>query len=80
MNLLIIVVSVILPLLPLILFPARTMGRGGMWTLVGAAMLIGLMMILFFGVQGMSDDATSIGADVPQLSDSDMQALAKVLQ
>ena len=48
-----------LPLIKIVLFPARAMGRGGNWTLIGAAMIVGLMMALWFGVQSFSDPAPS---------------------
>jgi hypothetical protein len=59
------------------LFPARTMQRGGGWTLVGAAMIVATMMALWFGVQSLTAapalPATGAAAqsDTQQLPDLD---------
>jgi hypothetical protein len=62
MDILLLVLTVGLPLLKFVLFPARAMGRGGSWTIVGAVMIVGLMMALWFGIQSLSDTATTLGA------------------
>jgi hypothetical protein len=83
MEILLIVLTVGLPLLKFVLFPARTMGRGGNWTIVGAVMIVGLMMALWFGLKSFTDvtgdpqaasaTAAAAGTGVPDLS-----ALAKL--
>ena len=82
MNAILIVISVSLPLLPLVLFPAKTIGRGGVWTIVGAAMIVGVMMLIFFGMQELTGDAGSddLTAASAQISDADVKALEKLLQ
>ncbi len=54
MEILALVLTIGLPLIKIIMFPARTMGRGGNWTLIGAAMIVGLMMALWFGMQTLT--------------------------
>lgn len=54
MEILALVLTIGLPLIKIVMFPARTMGRGGNWTLVGAAMIVGLMMALWFGMQSLT--------------------------
>jgi hypothetical protein len=65
------------------------MGRGGNWTLVGAAMIVGLMMALWFGMQSFSDVAggaaragtgKASAASSAGVSQSDIDALAKLFQ
>jgi hypothetical protein len=85
MEILLLALTAGLPLVKILLFPARTMGRGGNWTLVGAAMIVALMMALWFGMQSVSDTvgdanaATSKSADASPLKQSDIDALAKLL-
>lgn len=55
MEILLLALTVGLPLIKIVLFPARAIGRGGNWTLIGAAMIVGLMMVLWFGVQSFTD-------------------------
>ena len=55
MEILLLVLTVGLPILKFVLFPARAMGRGGNWTIIGALMIVGVMMAIWFGVQSMSD-------------------------
>lgn len=80
MEILLIVLTIGLPLLKFVLFPARTMGRGGSWTIIGAIMIVGLMMALWFGMKSFADvsgdtqAAAQAGAQVP-----DFVALAKLL-
>ena len=78
MNTVFLILSVVLPLLPVVLFPTRFIGRGRTSTLLGAGMIVGMMMLIYFGLQGMGglvgkDDADS--SDAAALSDSDMNAL-----
>jgi len=61
MDILLIALTVGLPVLKFVLFPARTMGRGGNWTIVGALMIVGLMMAIWFGMQSLSDTASLFG-------------------
>ena len=55
MEILLLVLTVGLPILKFVLFPARTMGRGGNWTIIGALMIVGVMMAVWFGVQSLTD-------------------------
>jgi hypothetical protein len=55
MDWLLLAAAIGLPLIKILLFPARTMGRGGNWTFVGAALLVALMMAIWFGMQSFSD-------------------------
>jgi hypothetical protein len=81
MNLAIIVLSVVVPLLPLVLWPARTIGRGGAWKYIGAAVLVGLMMIVFLGVQDLGGDTGSTDQTAAAgISDADIAALEKILK
>ena len=54
MEILLLVLTIGLPLIKILMFPARTMGRGGNWTLVGAAMIVAMMMALWFGMQTLT--------------------------
>ena len=58
MDLLLLGLTIGLPLIKIILFPARAVGRGGSWTIIGAVMIVGLMMALWFGVQSMTGTDT----------------------
>jgi hypothetical protein len=65
MEILLLALTIGLPLIKIVLVPARAMGRGGNWTLIGAVMIVGLMMALWFGVRSFTDsapDATSVTA------------------
>lgn len=85
MEILLLALTIGLPLIKILLFPARTMGRGGNWTLVGAVMIVALMMALWFGMQSMSNStgdataATGKAADSSTLKQADIDALAKLL-
>jgi len=77
----------LLPILKLVLFPARTMGRGGNWTVIGAIMIVGLMMALWFGMQSLSDTvgatATAASPDAEKQAkeqQADLDSLAKLMQ
>jgi hypothetical protein len=59
MDLLLLALTIGLPLIKFVLFPARTIGRGGGWTLVGAVMIVGLMMALWFGVQSLTGGSST---------------------
>ncbi len=84
MEILLLVLTVGLPLVKFILFPARAMGRGGNWVIVGALMIVGLMMVLWFAVQSVDQvtgdlapsgaGTASANAAVPQYPDFDKLA------
>ncbi len=81
MNAVIIALSVVLPLLPIVLFPTKFIGRGGAWKFVGAGLLVGMMMLLFFSLQSATDDTAKAGGDSSALagiSDADLSALQKL--
>jgi hypothetical protein len=59
MDFLLLAATIGLPLIKFVLFPARAMGRGGNWTLIGAVMIVGLMMAIFFGVQSLTATGTN---------------------
>jgi hypothetical protein len=83
MNALILVVSVVLPLLPVVMFPTRFFGRGMGSTVLGAGLLVGMMMLLYFGLQTMGGGGEAASTDVaglPAGSDADMSALAQLLK
>ena len=82
MNAIILIVSVVLPLLPIVLFPTRFFGRGTGMTLLGAGLLVGMMMLVYWSLSGLTaTDTTSSDADTAALagvSDADISALAKM--
>lgn len=87
MDLLLLAVTIGLPLIKFVLFPARAMGRGGNWTLIGAAMIVGLMMAIFFGLQSLTGpnagNAPAAGKSTAQSDGQplpDLGALSKLLQ
>lgn len=82
MNALFAIVSVVLPLLPVVLFPTRFIGRGLGGTLLGAALIVGMMLLVYWGLSGLGgDDGKSDAALAAQagLSDADIKALDKLL-
>ena len=85
MEILLLALTAGLPIIKILLFPARTMGRGGNWTFVGAAMIVALMMALWFGMQSVTDTVGDVNASTAKASDasplkqSDIDALAKLL-
>jgi hypothetical protein len=82
MNAIILIVSVVVPLLPVVMFPTKLIGRGGLRTFIGAALLVGVMMLLYFGLQSFITDPgldQSDAAAASGLSDADMSALQKLL-
>ena len=85
MNALFVIVSVVLPLLPVVLFPARFIGRGLGGTLLGAALIVGMMMLVYWSLTGLGglagDDGKSDAALAAQAggSDADVKALEKLL-
>lgn len=83
MNTLIIIVATLVPLLPLILFPARTIGRGGTWTYVGAALLVGASLAIVFSLQAATDTppaAAGTATASAGLSPADIKALDALLK
>jgi hypothetical protein len=77
MEILLLALTIGLPIIKILLFPARTMGRGGSWTVVGAIMIVGLMMALWFGMQSLTDTVASptAGATTPASADTSSKAL-----
>lgn len=80
MNTVLLIAGIVAPLLPVVLFPTRFFGRGRMMTVLGAVLLVGAMMLLWYSVSGFtSDDAKSTDtAAVDGLSDQDLSALEKL--
>jgi hypothetical protein len=80
MNAILIAVSVAGPLLPVVLFPTRFFGRGLTSTIVGAAMLVGMMMAMYFGMQAMLGDGSAAPAagEEAGISGADLAALEKL--
>ncbi|MDR3475438.1 MAG: hypothetical protein P4M09_27635 [Devosia sp.] len=70
MEILLLALAIGVPIIKLVLFPARTMGRGGNWTLIGAIMIVGLMMALWFGMQSLTDTTTNAGGNSSTASGS----------
>ncbi|MEX0628513.1 MAG: hypothetical protein WEB63_03510 [Cucumibacter sp.] len=54
MDPLTLILFVLLPLAPFLLFPARVMGRGGNFVVVGAVLVVLMMMALWFGLNAMT--------------------------
>ncbi len=78
MTFAIIILGTIAPLLPLVFAPARTIGRGGAMKYVGAAALVGVMLLIFFSVRDMGgSDGADLGA-LPSVSPADVSALANL--
>ena len=83
MEILLIALTIGLPVLKIVLFPARTMGRGGNWTLLGAAMIVAMMMAIWFGMQSLTDVGDAVAASGPTPAGTaqlpDLDALSKLL-
>ena len=82
MNIILMIVSVVLPLLPVVLFPTRFFGRGLTSTVVGAVMLVGMMMLIYFGLNGLTGptppaDKSDLAAS--SLNSADVSALDALL-
>ena len=79
MNALILIASVVLPLLPIVLFPTRFFGRGTGRTLLGAGLLVGMMMLVYWSLHTFAaPDTTPANADHAALagvSAADIRAL-----
>jgi thiol:disulfide interchange protein len=87
LDILLLALGVGLPLLKFVLFPARAMGRGGNWTLLGALMIVGLMMAIWAGVNalsGFAGDGTAVAQSATGSSEAqqlhDLDALEKLLR
>ena len=82
MNAILTILSVVLPLLPVIMFPTRFFGRGTLPTIVGACLLVGMMMVLYFSLGALSGDGSpgAASADLPSVPDADLSALADLLK
>ena len=82
MDILLVALGIRLPILKFVLFPARTMGRGGNWTIMGALMIVGLMMALWFGMQSLSGNTApgdNADATATAAQSSEIAALEKLL-
>ena len=84
MNTLILIVSVVAPLMPVVMFPTRFIGRGLSGTLLGAALIVGTMMLIYVTMSatmgGTDDDAKPGKASQQQAAaDADMKALDQLL-
>jgi hypothetical protein len=87
LDILLLALGVGLPLLKFVLFPARAMGRGGNWTILGALMIVGLMMAIWAGVNalsGVAGDGTAVAQSATASSEAqqlqDLDALEKLLR
>ena len=70
----------VLSLLLIVFRPTRVIGKGGPWVLVGAAMLVVSMMLLFWSVRDVGQPVEG-GAqgEAAGLSGQDVEALVKAL-
>jgi hypothetical protein len=81
MDVVILILSVVLPLLPIVLFPTRFFGRGRAMTVLGAVLLVGMMMLIWWSLNGLTADDARPGTDTAALtglSDADLSALEKL--
>lgn len=82
MNAILVLASVVLPLIPVVMFPTRFIGRGLGRTVVGAVLLVGMMMAIYLtlsAVTGEAGTAATASADLPSISDADLSALEDLL-
>lgn len=79
MDAILLIVSVVLPLMPVIMFPTRFIGRGLGATVLGAVLLVGMMMMLYLSLSavtgGTGGGAAHASTDLPSTSDADLDAL-----
>lgn len=77
MNAVLLVVSVVAPLLPVVMFPTRFIGRGLVPTVMGAALIVGMMMLIYVGLSSLGGDAGDgkSTADADTLTNADVSAL-----
>jgi hypothetical protein len=81
MDLLLLALTIGLPLLKFVVFPARAVGRGGGWTIAGAVMIVGYMMLLFFTIQAFTGNSASTAqAKAPAAASQPDQQEAQALQ
>ena len=87
MNLALVIISVVVPVLPVVLFPTRFIGRSMVSTVVGAGLLVALMMgidLSLSALGGLDDfaaatdpaDASALGG----LTNQDVSALDALLK
>lgn len=85
MNTIILIISVIAPLMPVVMFPTRFIGRGLSGTIMGAILIVGAMMFIYIVMSqtmgGGGDDAAKPGKASQQqaATDVDMKALDQLL-
>ncbi len=53
MNLALVIISVVVPVLPVVLFPTRFIGRSMVSTAFGAGLLVALMMGIYFSLSAL---------------------------
>jgi hypothetical protein len=82
MEYLMLALTIGLPIVKIVMFPTKAIGRGGNWTIVGAAMIVAMMMALWFGMQSFSNTAADLGTAKASAADSaqqaDLDSLAKL--
>jgi hypothetical protein len=77
MNLALLIISVVVPVLPVVLFPTRFIGRSMVSTALGAGLLVALMMGIYFSLTALGGamagpaDTSALGG----LTDQDASAL-----
>lgn len=80
MNPLLMVASVVLPLVPVILFPTRFIGRGMVQTVIGAGLIVGMMMAVYLSLSALAGEQAGPAVDeLPSFSDADLGALENLL-
>jgi hypothetical protein len=88
MEILLLLLTIGLPIMKLVLFPAKAIGRGGNWVIVGALAIVGMAMALWLAVQSASDVGDD-PASAPELTRAvtaahqqlpDLEKLARELQ
>ncbi len=85
MNAIILIVSVVAPLMPVVMFPTRFFGRGLGGTILGAALLVGAMMVIYvtmsatIGTGGDDPKADKAAKQQQAATDADMKALDQLL-
>jgi hypothetical protein len=68
----------VVPLLPVVMFPTRFIGRGVGATVLGAGLLVGMMMVIYLSLSaftGGTSGGKAAAADVPAISNADLDAL-----
>jgi hypothetical protein len=81
MDMLLLALTIGLPLLKFVVFPARAVGRGGGWTIAGAVMIVGYMMLLFFTIQAFTGGpSTPAQAKAPAAASQPDQQEVQALQ